>query len=96
LPYTSGRLSVAAGVDCAVTALSEWARGVMFDAADAGQDVNLDIGEGISTQTDIIFLFACSATSMIDELPIRRRPAALRVAYSFYPSSSLGKITPIS
>ena len=46
---------------------------VILAATDAGQDVNLDIGEGISTQTDIIFQFTCSLTSMIDEWAPKQR-----------------------
>jgi len=49
--------------------LSEYARSqVVLAATDAGQDVNLDSGESISTQADIIFQLTCLLTSMIDEL----------------------------
>ena len=54
---------------CAVMLPSE----VMLDSTNVGQDVNLDIVEGISTQTGIIWRFACSQTSMINELAIHVR-----------------------
>jgi len=59
---TSGRLSVAGGGDCTERVGTR----VTTDATDAAQDVNLDIGDGISAWTDIIFQLKHAETDIDD------------------------------